>query len=168
MDLWGFFSFPLSWLWWERYWAVSRGVKDIQGVHGPPLFRSLVLSSDFSLQRVDLCFEGDWETRLDDKKSVLPLLDTLQSVEVMRFIYRWIEAVPTICSAGGSAVFLLSNGTTIPDPGRGEAASASKWASSRSMPQSGPHLPGQSSHNHTFDNRFTYRGSVSSSHLQTR
>ena len=26
-------------------------------------------------------FEGDWETRLDDKKSVLPLLDTLQRVE---------------------------------------------------------------------------------------
>ena len=41
-------------------------------------------------------FEGDWETRLDDKKSVLPLLDTLQRVEGMRFIHRRIGTVPEL------------------------------------------------------------------------
>ena len=39
-----------------------------------------------------------------------------------------VRSTRTPCSAGGSAVFLRSNGTTIPGPGRGDAASASSRA----------------------------------------
>ena len=36
------------------------------------------------------CFEGDWEDRLDDSKSVLPLLEAAQRIIGMPFIHRTI------------------------------------------------------------------------------
>lgn len=34
------------------------------------------------------CLEGDWETRLDDRTSVLPMLDMLERLGYIRFIRR--------------------------------------------------------------------------------
>ena len=36
------------------------------------------------------CFEGDWENRLDDPKSVVPLLEAAQRIIGMPFIHRTI------------------------------------------------------------------------------